>query len=166
MKRRHCLAALGGLTLSGLTPTLRAHGLRVGDLLIDHPYALPTPPGARSGAVHFRALANRGSQAERLLGARCETVARRVEIHRSRIEQDVMRMRAIAALELPAGSTLKPRHGGDLHLMLLELQRPLLNGERFELELQFERAGRQTVTVWVQQPREGGAIRKEEHAAH
>lgn len=158
MKRRHCLARAGSaLLLAGLPAWVSAHGLRAGELLIDHPYALPTPPGARSGAVYFRALANRGSQPERLLGASCAGVARRVEIHRSRVEQDVMRMRELPALELPPGTTLQPHHGGELHLMLLDLQRPLLNGERFELELQFERAGRQTVTVWVQQPREGGS---------
>lgn len=154
--------AWSGAVLLAILPNLvLAHGLRVGELLIDHPYALPMPPATRSAAVYFRSLTNRGSQPERLLGARCTAVAQRVEIQRSRLEQGVVRMRAIAALELPTGSTVKLRHGGDLHLMLLDLHRPLLNGERFELELQFERAGRQMVTVWVQQPRDERSGRNE-----
>ena len=58
------------------------------------------------------------------------------------------------ALELPAGAELKPRHGGDTHLILVDLKAPLRNGERFPLVLRFERAGEREVTVWVQQPRE------------
>ena len=42
---------------------------------------------------------------------------------------------------------------GEYHLMLIDLKRPLKDGERFDLTLRFERAGERTVTVWVQVPR-------------
>lgn len=153
MKRRQLMRAGGGLLLAGLTPALRAHGLRLGELLIDHPYALPTLPQERSGSVYFRRLANLGRQAERLLGA-STALAARVEIQRGEVEPDGLRMRAVPALELPPGASLQPRHGGPLQLRLLDLRQPLRNGDRFELLLQFERAGPQAVVVWVQQPRE------------
>lgn len=137
-----------------LAPMLAgAHGARVGDLVIDHPYAIPTPDGARTGAAYFRTLKNTGRAPDRLLGARTPAAAA-VEIHRSTMDGTVMRMRAIDALELPAGAELKPRHGGDTHLILVDLKAPLRNGERFPLVLRFERAGEREVTVWVQQPRE------------
>lgn len=146
-QRRRAVAALL------LAPTLIwAHGERIGDIVIDHPYALPTPESARTGAVYFRTLTNTGRTDDRLLGARTPA-AGSVEIQRSTLDGSVMRLRAVDGLGLPAGAELKPRHGGDTHLMLIDLKRPLRNGDRFALVLRFERAGEREVTVWVQQPR-------------
>lgn len=151
-----------GLVLAPLLPLVggpaQAHGTRAGDLLIDHPYAPPTPPGARTGAVYFRLLRNLGAVADRLLSAR-SAVAASVEMHRSTMDGNVMRMRALPALELPAGAELPLRHGGDTHLMLVDLKAPLVEGQRFALWLRFERAGEHEVVVWVQTPRGGAGHR-------
>ncbi len=153
MNRKRFIAC--AVALLALPPGLAlAHDFKAGDIRIDHPYATPTPVQARNGAVYFRELRNSGRQADRLLSART-AVAASVEIHRSSTEGDVMRMRAIGALDLPAGARLKLRHGGDTHLMLVDLQRPLVNGDRFPITLRFERGGEKEVMVWVQQPREG-----------
>lgn len=150
MTRRRWLQAAA---LCAASPTaLPAHDYRAGKVLIDHPYAPPTPAAASTGAVYFRALHNQGNDLERLLGARC-AVSTSVEIHQMTMDGDVMRMRALPALELPPGQELRPRHGGPLHLMLIGLRRPLSVGDRFALELEFERAGRKEVIIWVQQPR-------------
>jgi periplasmic copper chaperone A len=135
-----------------------AHGTRAGDLLLDHPYATPTPTGARTGAVYFRTLVNRGTVADRLVAART-SVADAVEIHRRTMDGDVMRMRAIDAIEIPPGAELKLRHGGDIHLMLVGLKAPLRDGDRFALRLRFDKAGEHEVMVWVQTPRDPGAHR-------
>lgn len=150
--RRLLLALIGagGATLA--VQHTFAHGTKVGSLTIDHPYATPTPEGARTGAVWFRALVNRGREADRLVGA-STPVAESVEIHRSTRDGDIARMRALDALELPPGAELKLRHGGDTHLMLVGLKAPLKDGQRFPLRLRFERAGEHEVTVWVQTPR-------------
>lgn len=131
-----------------------AHGTRAGDIVIDHPYAVPSPVGSTAGAMYFRTLKNHGEQADRLLGART-AVAASVEIHRSTMDGNVMRMRAVEALPLPAKTTVKPMHGGEWHLMLLDLKAPLKDGDRFAVTLRFERAGEKDVSVWVQQPRAG-----------
>jgi periplasmic copper chaperone A len=148
VRRRLLLVLFAGLG----TAAAFAHDFQAGELSIDHPYALPTPDGARTGAVYFRTVRNKGQQADRLLGARTPAAAA-VEIHRSAMEGDVMRMRPIDALPLPAGMELKPRHGGDIHLMLIDLKAPLKEGARFPLVLRFEHAGEREVMVWVQQPR-------------
>lgn len=44
-------------------------------------------------------------------------------------------------------------HGADYHLMLIDLNRPLNEGDRFPLILRFLQAGDCGVTVWVQKPR-------------
>lgn len=149
------LAAFTALAAATLPMHCLAHGTRAGELMIDHPYAISTVPGARTGAVYFRTLVNRGRQADRLVAARTE-VADAVEIHRSTRDGDVVRMRAVPALELPPGAALKLRHGGDTHLMLVGLKAPLQDGQRFALRLRFERAGEHEVDVWVQTPRDRG----------
>ncbi|MCD0417013.1 copper chaperone PCu(A)C [Rubrivivax sp. JA1024] len=143
----------GLLLAAACAGSARAHGTRAGELAIDHPYATPTPAGLATGAVYFRKIENRGRKADRLLGASTPR-AERVEIHLSTMDGNVMRMRAIEALELPAGASVRLRHGeAGAHLMLFGLSAPLRDGERFPLTLRFEHAGTVEVTVWVQRPR-------------
>ncbi|PXW98088.1 hypothetical protein C7444_103182 [Sphaerotilus hippei] len=144
---------IGALALSGLlpcTPALHAHGSRAGEVRIDHPYAVPTPAGASTGAVYFRHLDNRSAHADRLKGGRTP-VAARVTVHEMRMDGEVMRMSALPGLDLPAGTGLPMRQGsGRYHLMLEGLKRPLKEGDRFPLVLEFERGGAVEVEVWVQ----------------
>lgn len=150
------VATLLGLVLAG---SCAAHGAKVGDIRVEHPYATPTVASARHGAVYFRALRHVGTQPDRLLGARTP-VAGAVEIHRMSRDGDVMRMRAIDALDLSPGATLAMQPGGEFHLMLLDLKAPLVDGTRFPLTLRFERGGEKEVSVWVQAGRDG------DHAHH
>jgi copper(I)-binding protein len=140
-----------------------AHDFKLGPLRIDHPYATPTPPGVTTGAAYLRGIRNAGALPDRLLGA-STPAAHRVEIHRSVVDaQNVMRMRAIDGIDLPPGSELRLRHGGDHHLMLIDLKSPLKNGERFPMTLRFEKAGEREVMVWVQQPRDAAGAHEHRH---
>jgi copper(I)-binding protein len=151
--RRRLLAGLV-LTVALWAPA-QAHDFRLGPLRIDHPYAMPTPPGARTGAVYLRGVRNTGDVPDRLVGA-STPAAKTVEIHRSEVDaQQVMRMREVDGIALPPRGEVRVRHGGEHHLMLIDLTRTLQVGERFPMTLRFERAGEREVTVWVQQP--GGA---------
>lgn len=162
--RRRCLTTALTLTLALTLPgPVLAHDFKAGDIVIDHPYATPSLPGARTGAVYFRGLRNTGRGGDSLIGART-TAAGSVEIHRMVMEGEVMRMGALDKLALPAGSELPFRHGGQYHLMLLDLKSPLVVGDRFTLTLRFERGGEREVTVWVQQPRE--AAKDSGHQGH
>jgi periplasmic copper chaperone A len=60
-----------------------------------------------------------------------------VELHRTRIEDGIGRMRAVPRLEIAAGgaATLAP---GGLHLMLLRPRAPLAPGGRVEIEFVLE----------------------------
>lgn len=131
-----------------------AHGFQAGSIVIEHPYALPSPPGSPNGATYLRALRNTGEQADKLVGARTP-VAASVEIHHMQMDSgNVMRMRAVNGLPLPSKAELKLMHGGEWHLMLLNLKRPLKLGDRFPVTLRFERGGETEVSVWVQAPRD------------
>lgn len=98
-------------------------------------------------------------------------VAGVVEIHEMAMDGDVMRMRAIAALPLPAGRPVELKPGGH-HVMLMDLKRPLSAGEMVPLTLVFEGANGQRVRQDVQARvmalggQHGGAMAPGGHGAH
>ena len=161
--RHHHLAALLAALLTSASLPAAAHDARQGALRIDHPYALPSAPGASTGMAYLRSLGNTGDQPDRLVGA-STPAARAVEIHHSmRDARNVLHMHAVDAVELPPRSTLQLRHGGDYHLVLVDLKAPLKTGDRIPLTLRFEKAGAREVTLWVQQPRDAAAPQAHRH---
>jgi copper(I)-binding protein len=150
-------AAAATLSISAL-----AHGVSKGDLVIDHPYAVPSLKGVANGSAYFRGIKNKGDKADRLLSASA-SVADHVEVHRMVTEAGVMRMREVPGIDLPPGETTSLRHGGEYHLMLMNLKQPLKDGDRFDMTLKFERAGTQTVKVWVQTPRDAATDADHKH---
>lgn len=151
------------LAFAGLCGSAAAHDFKLGALRIDHPYATPTPANAANGAAYLRGIRNTGDQADRLIGA-STPVARSVEIHRSFVDaQNVMRMRAVEGIDLPPGAELHLRHGGEHHLMLIGLQQPLKDGDRFPMTLRFEKAGEREVMVSVQTPRQSAGATTHMH---
>jgi hypothetical protein len=61
-----------------------------------------------------------------------------------------MRMAPIDAVDVPAGGSAMLEPGGK-HVMLIGLQKELATGDTFELTLNFEKSGSQTIQVEVQQ---------------
>jgi len=58
------------------------------------------------------------------------------EVHEMKIEGEVMKMRAVPTLELPAGRTVHLKPGG-YHLMLMDLKAPLLKDTVLPVTLVF-----------------------------
>ena len=117
--------------------------------------ALQRPDPPRQGRRQHRAwpavALARGDEPDRLIGGSTDR-AGRVEIHETVMDGDIARMREVDAIALPAQSKTPLRHGQRYHLMLVDLKQPLVDGERFDLTLRFERNGVTTVKVWVQRP--------------
>jgi copper(I)-binding protein len=113
---------------------------------VDEVWARPTVPGQASGGGYLR-IDNKGGAADRLLGARAD-VSAGVELHRMTMEGDVMRMRKVEAIDVPAGGSVELKPGG-LHLMFIGLKAPLTAGSSFPLVLHFERAGEVKVQATV-----------------
>jgi copper(I)-binding protein len=124
-----------------------AHDYTLRNLHIDHPYARPTPPGARTGGAYFT-IRNSGTQADRLVRV-ASPVATSVELHTMKMEDNLMKMRAISALDIPAGATVSLGSGG-YHVMLVNLAHPLTAGSSVPLTLTFEHAGSIDVTAPVE----------------
>ncbi|WP_066705270.1 copper chaperone PCu(A)C [Curvibacter delicatus] len=64
-------------------------------------------------------------------------VAGAVEVHEMKMEGDVMKMRAVPALDLPAGKTVELKSGG-YHVMLLDLKTTLKKDSTVPLTLLFK----------------------------
>jgi hypothetical protein len=101
---------------------------------------------AGNGAVYVL-IENRGPEADALLGASSDA-AKTVELHETRQEGGVMRMRPLAAVEVPAGGRIEMKPGGQ-HIMLLGLTRDLRPGDTVTVRVRFEKAGEQTVEAEV-----------------
>ena len=74
-----------------------------------------------------------------------------VEVHEMAMQDNVMKMRQVPAIELPAGKVveLKP---GSYHVMLMNLQKPVSVGDTVSLTLSFESKDGKRETVEVQAP--------------
>jgi hypothetical protein len=66
-------------------------------------------------------------------------VAGVAEVHEMKIDGNVMKMRAVGKLDLPAGRTVELKPGG-YHLMLQDLKQPLPQGSTVPLTLVFRNA--------------------------
>lgn len=130
-----------------LSSNSAAQSVTAGQLTLAMPWARQTAPTQKSGGGYLT-IHNRGSSPDRLLAAD-SPVSARVELHTMAVEKGVMRMRLVAGgIALPAGKKVELKPGG-LHLMFIDLKRPLEVGQTFPVTLRFERQGRVTVKVRV-----------------
>ena len=81
----------------------------------------------------------------RLIGVR-STAAATVELHEMKMEGDVMKMRAINALDLPAGKTVELKPGG-YHIMLIDLKTQVKEGDIIPLMLVIEGKDKKRETI-------------------
>ena len=88
--------------------------------------------------------------------------AGRVELHEHIKQGDVMQMRQVKVIALPAGQSVKLQPSG-LHIMLMELKEPLKAGTKIPLVLRFERAGEIIVEAEVRKLGDSGP---QDHSHH
>jgi copper(I)-binding protein len=166
--RRHLpleIALLGGLlaACSAATPdTAAGSGITIANV-----WARATTTGSPVGAAYFT-LRNGGPDPDVLLSV-ASPAAQLAELHRTSVEQDVVRMRPAGQIEIGAGQTLAAEPGG-LHVMLAGLHAPLVEGTKVPLELAFRLAGTLAVEITVR-PATIGAMQhghadQDDHASH
>ncbi|MDH4059357.1 MAG: copper chaperone PCu(A)C [Aquincola sp.] len=107
-------------------------------------WARPTVVGQQGGGGY---LSLTSPAADRLLGG-STPVARRFELHTMAMKGDVMEMRQLDAIELPAGRKVDFKPGG-LHVMFIGLKAPLKVGDKVPVTLKFEKAGELKVVFEV-----------------
>jgi hypothetical protein len=113
--------------------------------LVHDAWARPTVQGQTVGGGYFRI--DGGPTADRLLAVSAD-IAQSVELHTMRMDGDVMRMRQLDSVDVPAKQSVEFKPGG-MHVMLIGLKTPLKVGNNFPMTLRFEKAGSVSVNVRV-----------------
>jgi copper(I)-binding protein len=134
------LAATAALSL--LCAGVAAQG---GAVTVKDAWVRGTVPQQRASGLFAHITSERAAR----LVAASSPVAGVVEIHEMRMEGTTMRMRAVNALELPAGKSVALAPGG-YHIMLMELKQQLKPGETVPVTLTIESAGGARESVQVQ----------------
>jgi periplasmic copper chaperone A len=127
------------------TPAL-ASDFQAGDLTVSQPWSRALPPVSPTGAAYM-IIRNDGQQADRLLGAKTP-VAGHAELHEHVHADGLMKMQQRESVEIAPGEAVSFEPGG-YHVMLFQLQQPLVAGERYPMTLQFEQAGAVEIEVSV-----------------
>jgi periplasmic copper chaperone A len=141
------LLALGTTCLSAMAADQdHAHHQMTARPAVTQVWSRAMPPTAPTGAVYFT-LQNPGDEPDRLIGVNTPR-AKKAELHTHVHEGEMMRMRQIDSIEVPAGGRVELKPGSS-HVMLFQLSEPLVAGERFPLTLKFEHAGEVTVDVSI-----------------
>ena len=147
------------MTLAGIAS---AHGASVGSLYIDHPYALPDTAVSNQWIIYFRGIKNEGTTPDRLTHA-STPIAAEVIFQQALPPLGSDKFTTLTFIELPANTnTPRRRHPGEYRLLLKDLKQSIKDGDRFDLTLAFERAGTETVVVYVQSG-QGGLSEDHKH---
>ena len=123
------------------------------EVSVEGAWARATVPGQTGSAAYFT-IRNAGG-ADKLLSV--TTPSADASLHSTSMDNGVMRMRPVQALDVPAKSAVELRPGGT-HVMLMELKEPLEAGAMLELDLKFERSGERKVTADVRPATAGGGM--------
>jgi copper(I)-binding protein len=159
--RAAILALLLSLPLLAGGPA-SAHDYELGSLVIQHPWARASIGQAKAGAAYLT-IVNHGETADRLIAV-STPAAKHAKPHTHLLEDGVMKMRPVEAIEIAPGDPAVLQPGG-LHIMLMGLAAPLETGKPFPMTLVFENAGSVDVEVHVTDPLnlEGA---ESEHSGH
>jgi hypothetical protein len=111
---------------------------------VHEPWVRGTVAQQTTSAMYATLTSAKGAR----LVAASSPVARVVEIHEMRMDGDVMRMRQVEAIELPAGKPVALAPGG-YHLMLIDLKQPMKTGDVVAVTLVVEDAQKKRETVEV-----------------
>jgi copper(I)-binding protein len=123
---------------------------RAGAVVVADPWARASLVAGRPGAAYFT-LRNESAAADRLVGVAADRAGHAMA-HATTVDaQGVARMEHLTALEIPPGGAVAFAPGG-LHVMLMDLDAPLREGETLTLTLSFETGGETTVAVPVLGP--------------
>ncbi|MFN3374522.1 MAG: copper chaperone PCu(A)C [Chloroflexus sp.] len=89
--------------------------------------------GNTAVSAAYMVLENKGSTADAIVKAESD-VAKTVELHNVIMENNVMQMRPVEAIEVPANGQVELKPGG-FHVMLIGLTRDLKEGEEVLIKL-------------------------------
>ena len=130
------LIAFALLALAACTPAKP-------DIVVSDVWARAVAPGQTTGAAYLT-IANNGDAADRLISAKA-SLSQMSALHASKTTNGVVSMAAVDGVEIPAKGKVALAPGGT-HLMIMDLKVPMTAGDRFFVDLKFEKSGGKTVS--------------------
>ncbi len=130
-----------GLVIGSGLPTSVVHAQEV---TIKEPWVRGTVRGQKATGAFMQLTATESATLVSLESP----VAGSVQIHEMKLENDVMKMRPIPRLDLPAGTSVELKPGG-YHVMLMDLKQPLKKGEAVPIRLRFESKDKSFKTIEI-----------------
>lgn len=125
-----------------------AEEIKAGDLVISQAWSRATPGGAKIGGGYLT-IENKGTTSDRLIHTSGD-IAGKIEVHEMAMKNGVMTMRPLDnGLTIEPGKTVKLAPGG-FHLMMFDLKSPLKQGDKVPVILEFEKAGKVTLSLDVE----------------
>ncbi|SFM02605.1 copper chaperone PCu(A)C [Marinobacter zhejiangensis] len=139
-----------GVVFLASTGSVLAHEMEQAGVTVDHPWARPTPAVAPvHGAVYF-SVTNRREVPVVLDGA-STPLTDHASIHQTRDVDGTLRMESVeGGLAIQPGESISFEPGG-YHVMLMNMEAPLTEGEKFPLTLTFQGGESILLDVWVEQ---------------
>ena len=131
--RLRAVALLGVLAAVSALPLAALAAEVVG---VKNAWARPTAPGQKTAGAYMELE----SAVAAVVVAVESAAAAKAELHMMSMDGGVMRMRPVQKIDLPAKKTVKLAPGG-LHVMLIDIKRPLKAGDKLPLTLTIEGAG-------------------------
>jgi periplasmic copper chaperone A len=136
------------LLIAPLAAPACAEEIKAGDLVISQAWSRATPGGAKIGGGYLT-IENKGSAPDRLIHSSGD-IAGKIEVHEMAMKNGVMTMRPLDnGLAIEPGKTVKLAPGG-FHLMMFDLKSPLKQGDKVPVTLEFEKAGKVTLSLDVE----------------
>lgn len=134
---RRLILCLLALTFSQFA--LAAENVSVKDAWVRLP-----PPGAKVVGAYLTLEAKQPTT----FSSASSPAAKAVELHSMRMDQGVMEMRQLPSIALEAGKPIKLEPGG-LHMMLIDLKKPLKAGDTVQFDLRFKQGKGKAESVRV-----------------
>jgi copper(I)-binding protein len=103
--------------------------------------------GAESTGAVYVTLSNSGAQPDALVSASTDA-AQSAELHETKHDGGVMKMRPVQTIPVPAGGKTELKPGG-YHIMLMGLKHDLKPGDKIAVTLRFQRGGQVRVEAPV-----------------
>ncbi|MDE2027651.1 MAG: copper chaperone PCu(A)C [Candidatus Omnitrophica bacterium] len=130
MRKLLCLTGVFALLASSA-----AYAAAAGKISVTDAWVQAMPPSSSISAAYMT-ITNNSSQNVVLSSASCD-IAGAAEIHQMKDDGGMMRMSMVASLTIPPQGkvTLKP---GGYHLMLIDLKKPVNNGDVVPISLHFK----------------------------
>jgi copper(I)-binding protein len=121
-----------------LSSQVYAQAVKVDTVSVSDAYTRATVPGQKV-AGGFLKIQNKGNTPDQLISASSPS-AGDVQLHEMAMEGNVMKMRQVKDIAVPANGSVELKPGG-YHLMFLDLKGPFVAGETIPVKLKFAKSG-------------------------